>query len=162
MRNQLVDNDPTNEEIVFLFNQSTNLTEHELFHLAEGSYPNGSPWSIKAYKSELTGTHNEYGIALKQGKKVGFIGYTQLFDEAEITTFGILKPFNNQGIGQLFLQSLLAFLEGEEIKVVFLEVREQNKSAIAIYEKLGFKTIAVRKNYYHDPIEHALMMQLNM
>ena len=110
----------------------------------------------------MTGTHNEYGIALKKGEKVGFIGYTQLFDEAEITTFGILKPFNNQGIGQLFLQSLLAFLEGEEIKVVFLEVREQNKSAIAIYEKLGFKTIAVRKNYYHDPIEHALMMQLNM
>lgn len=162
MRDQLMDNDQSNEEVVFLFNQSTNLTGYELFQLAEGSYPNGSPWPVETYKSELTGTYNDYGIALKQGKKVGFIGYTQLFDEAEITTFGILKPVNNQGIGQLFLGSFIAFLKDKGIKMVFLEVRERNSSAIAIYEKLGFKTIAIRKNYYHDPIEHALMMQLSM
>ncbi|WP_373471632.1 ribosomal protein S18-alanine N-acetyltransferase [Carnobacterium alterfunditum] len=162
MTDQLMNEQYKNEKVVFLFNQSTRLTEHELFQLAENSYPNGSPWPIETYKSELTETYSEYGIVLQQGKKVGFIGYTQLFDEVEITTFGILKAFNNQGIGQLFLQSFIAFLKDKEVKMIFLEVREQNKPAITVYEKAGFKTIAVRKNYYHDPIENALIMQLSM
>lgn len=157
-----MENHNTGEKVVFLFNKSAELTEQELFQLAESSYPNGSPWSVEAYKSELMGTYSDYGIALQQGKKVGFIGYTLLFDEAEITTVGILTPFKNQGIGQLFLRSFIAFLKANGFKKIFLEVREQNKSAIAVYEKLGFETIAVRKNYYRDPVEHALIMQLSM
>ncbi|EDP67897.1 ribosomal-protein-alanine acetyltransferase, putative [Carnobacterium sp. AT7] len=152
----------TDREIVFLFNQSSALTEQELYQLAENSYPNGSPWSVEIYKSELTGTYNEYGIALHKNKKIGFIGYTQLFDEAEITTFGILTPFKNQGIGQLFLRSFIEYLKAKEIKKLFLEVREQNKAAITVYKKLGFETIAVRKNYYHGPVDHALIMQLSI
>ncbi|AEB30461.1 hypothetical protein CAR_c18040 [Carnobacterium sp. 17-4] len=151
-----------NEKTVFLFNQNGNLTAYELFQLAEGSYPNGSPWPVEAYKSELAGFHNKYGIAFQKGEKVGFIGYTQLFDEAEITTFGILKPFKNQGIGQSFLSAFIKQLKTEEIKTVFLEVREQNKAAIAVYERAGFETIALRKNYYHDPVDHALIMQLKI
>lgn len=150
------------EKFIFLFNQSAELTENELFQLAEDSYPNGSPWSIETYKSELSGTYSEYGIVVHQEKKIGFIGYTQLFDEAEITIFGILTPYKNQGIGQLFLHSFIDYLKGNKIKTIFLEVREHNKSAIAVYKKLGFETIAIRKNYYHDPIEHAMIMQLNL
>lgn len=151
-----------NEKTVFLFNQNEDLTAHELFQLAECSYPNGSPWTVESYKSELAGSHNKYGIALRKGEKVGFIGYTQLFDEAEITTFGILTPFKNQGIGQSFLSAFIKQLEAEEIKTVFLEVREQNKAAIAVYERAGFETIALRKNYYHDPVDHALIMKLSI
>lgn len=151
-----------NEKTVFLFNQDGDLTAHELFQLAEGCYPNGSPWPVEAYKSELAGSHNKYGIALRKEKKVGFIGYTQLFDEVEITTFGILKSFKNQGIGQSFLSEFIKQLKAEEIKIVFLEVREQNKAAIAVYERVGFETIALRKNYYHDPVDHALVMQLKI
>ncbi|MBC9824315.1 MAG: ribosomal protein S18-alanine N-acetyltransferase [Carnobacterium inhibens] len=151
-----------NPKIVFLFKQSAIVTENELFQLAEDSYVNGSPWSIEMYKQELTGTHNEYAIALYEGEKVGFIGYTMLFDEAEITTFGIVSAYKNQGIGQLFLRSFIDYLKENEIKTVFLEVREQNKSAIVVYKKIGFETIATRKNYYHDPIENALIMQLSI
>lgn len=152
----------SNEKTIFLFNQSRDLTAHELFQLAESSYPNGSPWPVESYKSELAGSHNKYGIALKKAEKVGFIGYTQLFDEVEITTFGILKPFKNQGIGQSFLSAFIKQLKVEEIKTVFLEVREQNKVAIAVYERAGFETISLRKNYYHDPVDHALIMQLKI
>ena len=152
----------SNEKTVFLFNQSRDLTAHELFQLAESSYPNGSPWPVESYKSELAGSHNKYGIALQKADKVGFIGYTQLFDEVEITTFGILKPFKNQRIGQSFLRAFIKQLKAEEIKTVFLEVREQNKAAIAVYEKVGFEMIALRKNYYHDPVDHALIMQLKI
>ena len=151
-----------NPKIVFLFKQSAIVTENELFQLAEDSCVNGSPWSIEMYKQELTGTHNEYAIALYEEEKVGFIGYTMLFDEAEITTFGIVSAYKNQGIGQLFLRSFIDYLKENEIKTVFLEVREQNKSAIVVYKKIGFETIATRKNYYHDPIENALIMQLSI
>ncbi|WP_407371093.1 ribosomal protein S18-alanine N-acetyltransferase [Carnobacterium sp.] len=150
------------EETIFLFNQNGNLTAYELFQLAESSYPNGSPWPIESYKSELAGSQNKYGIALQNAEKVGFIGYTQLFDEVEITTFGILKPFKNQGIGQSFLRAFIKQVKSEDIKTVFLEVREQNKAAIAVYEKVGFEMIALRKNYYHDPVDHALIMQLKI
>ena len=152
----------SNEKTVFLFNQSSDLTAYELFQLAESSYPNGSPWPAESYKSELAGFHNKYGIAFKKAEKVGFIGYTQLFDEVEITTFGILKPFKNQGIGQSFLSAFIKQLKAGEIKTVFLEVREQNKAAIAVYEKVGFEKISLRKNYYHDPVDHALIMQLKI
>ncbi len=89
---------------------------------------------------------------------VGYIGFTSVLDEAEITNVAIDKSFRGLGYGSVLMEKLLEIISKEEISRVFLEVRVGNEAAKGLYKKHGFEKIGVRKNFYRFPTEDAIVM----
>lgn len=83
-------------------------------------------------------------ILKENGKVIGYIYYSDIYERAEINQFEINSFHRNCGKGKLLLEKMLETVE----KDISLEVREDNYSAISLYEKNGFKRKAVRKGYY--------------
>ena len=81
-------------------------------------------------------------------KNKGFCIFSCNEKEAEIITMAILPKYQNQGIGSLILTELEGILSEISCNNVFLEVASNNLIAIHLYNKLGFKSFGIRKNYY--------------
>ncbi len=79
---------------------------------------------------------------------VAFAVVTQIAGEAELLTFAVEPDLRGRGLGQQLLQQMLDMVEQGGCSQMFLEVRESNAAAIAVYEKLGFCQVGVRPNYY--------------
>lgn len=88
---------------------------------------------------------------------VGFIGFQVVQFEAEVLYFAITSEFQNQKIGTNLLTYAVDKLKAEGVIKITLEVRESNLQAQKVYHKLGFKQIAIRKNYYGDNNENGLV-----
>lgn len=89
---------------------------------------------------------------------VGMCGLRNIAGEGEITNVVTDKEYRGKGIAEAVLQKVLA--DGTElgIEAFTLEVRAGNQPAIALYEKFGFEGVGVRKNFYSNPREDALIM----
>lgn len=90
---------------------------------------------------------------------IGMISYQYLYDTAELYYIYVEKEYRNQKYGGKLLEAMIADCENKNIKAIFLEVRKSNISAIKFYEKNGFKVINLRNNYYHNPVEDALILE---
>ena len=89
---------------------------------------------------------------------VGFAGMWCIMDEAHITTIGVEPELRGRKIGELVLASLLEEALDRGVHRATLEVRRTNTVAQNLYAKYGFKTMAVRKGYYGNNNEDALVM----
>ncbi|MDO9535678.1 MAG: ribosomal protein S18-alanine N-acetyltransferase [Bacillota bacterium] len=117
------------------------------------------PWSRNSFYTEITGNGYSYYLVcrLKDSKKIiGYGGIWTLFDEAHITTLAVHSLYRQAGIGTLIITRLIKNSLQKGAQKVFLEVRDSNREARNLYEKLQFKVIGKRKNYYLD--EDALVM----
>lgn len=85
-----------------------------------------------------------YLVYLEDNKVIGYIYYSAIYERVEINQFEVLKTKRNTGIGTKLLEKLLQDVP----KDITLEVRVNNAPAIHLYEKLGFKRVAIRKGYY--------------
>ena len=116
-------------------------------------------WSKDAFYSELNNNLAKYYVAkTSNGELVGFAGCWGIIDEAHITTIAVDPDFRRQHIGEALLVAMLEDCYKDMFKYLTLEVRESNSPAIKLYEKYGFKSFGVRKGYYQDNNESALMM----
>ena len=79
---------------------------------------------------------------------VAFIHYTCLYERAELIDIAVLPKYENQGIGSSLMQHMINDCQKRGIENITLEVRKDNRKAIHLYEKNGFKSVATRKNYY--------------
>ena len=120
-----------------------------------------SPWIMGQIEDELALPHGWQFVALHQQSStvLGYIFGSTCLDEAEIRNFAVLKQSRRQGYGSALLNHSLLFLQSLQIKKCFLELRESNSNALKIYESFGFKKIALRKSYYNNPCEHAIILQ---
>ncbi len=119
-----------------------------------------SSWGIEGYEQELT---NPAAILLTASFQQQFAGYFSgrvLADEFELFSLAVLPEFRRQGIGRKLLKSGLNELYQRGIYRCFLEVRAANLSAQNLYRVCGFVPIGLRRNYYHNPVDHAVMMAL--
>ena len=115
-------------------------------------------WNYNVFKSELENNNSKYLVAKIDNKVVGFAGFIQVLDEADISNIVVNKNFRNQKIGTFLLESLLDLASSLNIKTINLEVRESNITAINLYKKFGFEICGMRKNYYNN-IENAILMK---
>ena len=115
-------------------------------------------WSISIFKQELVNENSYYLVALLDNKIVGFAGYMLILDEADITNIVVKKDMRNKKIATKLLSALLDTIYPiEKIETITLEVNENNKHAIHLYENFGFKKEGIRKNYYKNH-ENALIL----
>ena len=116
-------------------------------------------WSKDSFYGELSNNLAYYFSAYdSQGALVGYAGSWQIIDEAHITTIAVEPDMKRKKIGEALLNRILEECYKNMIKYVTLEVRKSNESAIALYEKYGFKSLGVRKGYYQNNNEDALIM----
>lgn len=114
-------------------------------------------WNYNIFKSELKNGNSKYIVAKIDKEIVGFAGFIPVLDEADISNIVVHKDFRGKKIGSLILKSLINLACSLDLKILNLEVRESNISAIKLYEKFGFEICGIRKNYY-DNVENAILM----
>lgn len=116
-------------------------------------------WSKDSFYNELSNNLAHYFCAFdSKGKLVGYAGCWQIIDEAHITNIAVKPDLQRKKIGEALLNKLLQECYKNEIKYITLEVRKSNKAAIKLYEKYGFKSLGLRKGYYQNNNEDALIM----
>lgn len=103
------------------------------------------PWTLKQFEESVEGYQST--VIEKSGKILGFCILQPVLDEANLLLMAIHPSQQGQGLGYQLLEQSLAMLNNQPIQI-FLEVRESNLAAIALYEKSGFHQIDVRRNYY--------------
>ena len=117
-----------------------------------------TPWHENAYNTELTNHSAAYYVARLDGKVVGYAGMWVIMDEAHITTLAVDQPYRGRKIGERLLQALMEEATFRGADRASLEVREHNIVAQNLYRKYGFRDAAIRKSYYTDNHENALVM----
>jgi ribosomal-protein-alanine N-acetyltransferase len=88
----------------------------------------------------------------------GFAGFWVMADEAHITTIATRQSSRGQGIGELLLQSIIHMATQREVRIVTLEVRTSNTTAQQLYSKYGFTQVGLRRGYYINNWEDAIIM----
>lgn len=124
------------------------------------------PWPLRSYIFELTESkisrcYVAESIGEVGGKILGMIVIYQIEDESHVATFAVHKDHRREGVGvRIILHALKQALKDGSTHA-FLEVRASNCPAINLYERLGFVTVNIRKKYYADNNEDALLMNLD-
>jgi ribosomal-protein-alanine N-acetyltransferase len=121
------------------------------------SFP--TPWPHEAYIRELRDNRLAcYIVARTTGGVVGYAGMWIILDEAHVTTIAVAPELRGRRIGERLLVSLIAEALHRGAHWVTLEVRRSNRTAQGLYRKYGFKEIGVRRGYYSDNREDAIVM----
>ncbi|MBF0777060.1 ribosomal-protein-alanine N-acetyltransferase [Streptococcus azizii] len=113
-----------------------------------------SPWTMEQMERDLAQPDVVYYLAKQGGTILGFLAVQQLVEDWEILQLAVQKDAQGQGIAGYLLERLDSFLG-----TVFLEVRASNRRAKRLYQRYGFVEIGKRKDYYHNPIEDAIVMK---
>ena len=117
------------------------------------------PWSKESFIQEIE--KNEvalYLVAKVDNKAVGYIGVWRILNEGHITNVAVHPDYRGRGIGGALVEELLSLCTKEGTEAFTLEVRESNLVAQHIYEKYGFEKSGIRKKYYADNNENAVIM----
>ena len=117
------------------------------------------PWSLEAFKAELK--DNEYARYLcleLNGQVIGYMGLWFILDEGHITNIAIAPNHRGLRWGEFLMRSVIAEMVEQGMERMTLEVRVSNSPAQSLYKRLGFATAGVRKGYYADTGEDAMIM----
>jgi len=120
------------------------------------------PWSLGALMGEIE-KDSFFIVAVDDAPIddaliVGFAILRQVGDDGELLQIAVDKSLRQSGVGDLLMAEIQEHASTKAFNSVFLEVRRSNAAAIALYKKHGFKQVRVRKDYYEDPVEDALIM----
>ena len=120
------------------------------------------PWTLSSYEYEVN--HNRAGRSFvargTDGTIRGFLTGWLIVDEFHIANIAVDPDFRRRGIGYALMRHGLIAARNEKAEQSFLEVRAGNRPAIALYRKIGYETVSIRKGYYRDNNEDALNMNL--
>lgn len=119
-----------------------------------------SPWSEQAFRNELNNEPGVFIVAEENGRVVAYAGMWLIVDEAHVINIAVAPDRRREGLGKRLMIELLARAQERGATCSTLEVRASNQSAIQLYEGLGYVSSGVRKRYYPDNREDAVVMWL--
>lgn len=122
-----------------------------------------TPWSRESFENELT--ENRYALYIvleEEDQVIGYCGSWLIIDEIHITNIAILPEHRGRKLGEALLTKVMEIARREGARRMTLEVRVSNHVALSLYRKLGFQEGGIRKNYYTDNYEDALVMWVNL
>ncbi|MBQ1311259.1 MAG: ribosomal protein S18-alanine N-acetyltransferase [Blautia sp.] len=115
-------------------------------------------WTKEGFFTFLIRPDALFLVAEEKEQILGYCGILMVLDEGDITNVAVKKERQREGIGGFLLDSLFLLVRGSGIKTIHLEVRESNQTAIRLYRRKGFVQDGLRKDYYTNPTENALLM----
>jgi len=116
-------------------------------------------WSSEAFAKAIRDPKGFNRVAEDLSGLVGYLTAFSVLDEAFLTNLFVVSHCRRRGVGKRLLNNLIGGTVKKGVKQIFLEVREENVAAIRLYEEMDFSIVAVRKGYYADTGEDALVMQ---
>lgn len=116
------------------------------------------PWSVESFAESLEKDYTVFLTALAGGQVVGYVGCYCVGGEGEITNVAVKESYRRMGIGGMLLEKLYEEGKTLDTEEFFLEVRESNEAAIGLYTRQGFVKEGIRKNFYEQPVENAVIM----
>lgn len=129
----------------------------DIFEIEQLCFPD--PWSRETLRYEMEENPRAfYIVAEMDGHVVGYAGLWWILDEGHITNVAVRPEYRNRKIGEGIIGVLIDFTTEKGIRHHTLEVRPSNRAAINLYEKFGFRTEGLRKKYYANNGEDALIM----
>nr|WP_173104454.1 ribosomal protein S18-alanine N-acetyltransferase [Bacillus sp. KH172YL63] len=121
------------------------------------------PWSRDAFLNEIEQNHlSTYLVAEEDERVVGYCGVWLVVDEGHITNVAVLPDYRGRGVGEALMRKLMDVAGECGARTMTLEVRVTNGAAQHLYRKLGFQDGGIRKRYYSDNQEDALVMWVNL
>ena len=104
----------------------------------------------------------EHGAGGRAPRLIAFLVAHRVGQEWQLQNITVSKTFQRKRIGTLLLSEFIAHARRERASEIFLEVRESNHSARALYQNAAFKEVGLRKNYYSNPIENAVLYRFSL
>jgi len=121
------------------------------------------PWSQEAFQAELTSNHfAHYLVAIENDYVVGYAGMWVIIDEAHITNIAVHPDWRGRKYGDALMRAMMAHAMAHGAERMTLEVRVSNAIAQKLYEKMGFVSHGIRKGYYTDNNEDAMIMWVEL
>ena len=137
-------------------------TEMKADHVPQGARLEklcfADPWSEMSIASELQNICAYWLVAVQDDMIVGYIGSQSTIDETDVMNVAVHPDWRRQGIAEQLIENLIEELKERGSHALMLEVRASNAPAIALYEKMGFRQVGLRKNYYRNPKEDAMIL----
>ena len=121
-----------------------------------------TPWSENALADEIENPNARFFVALCGEQVAGYIGAHNIVGEVYITNVAVAPDYRRQGVATQLIERLVEISRAENAEFITLEVRENNTSAQALYEKQGFGVVGKRKAFYENPREDAILMTINL
>jgi ribosomal-protein-alanine N-acetyltransferase len=122
----------------------------------------GDPWSEGSFREALTSAWTFVLVAQTRRGVAGYLIGREAAGTGEVLNLAVAPEFRRRGIGEALLQAGLAAFRRNQVDEVFLEVRESNVSARALYARHGFRPVGQRSAYYRNPREDALVLRLEL
>jgi ribosomal-protein-alanine N-acetyltransferase len=128
-----------------------------------------APWTRKMLEAELSGNPFAHFLLARQAKGaetevgsiVGYLCYWIVFEEVRLMNLAVIESMRHRGIAKSLVMTALRTGLSQSAHRAVLEVRASNEAAKTLYHGLGFRHIAVRPKYYSNPIEDAVLMELD-
>ena len=117
------------------------------------------PWTAEIFDS---GRSRYFLLSTADGTPAGYAGLSWVLDEGSLDNIAVLPEFRRQGAAEALLAEVEALAREKRLAVIYLEARESNTPALALYRKRGYVTVGRRKNYYEHPREDAILMTLEL
>lgn len=122
-----------------------------------------TPWTVEIFEHEMSGNpYARYLVAEWDGQVIGHCGMWIVLDECHITNVAVRKDYRGKKIGEGLMREAISLCQSLDVRLMSLEVRVSNTVAQNLYRKLGFQDGGIRKNYYTDDHEDALVMWVEL
>lgn len=123
-----------------------------------------TPWTLDSFYYEVhENQYAHYVLAIDEDDHIiGFCGMWMVVDTAQITNVAVIESARGRGIGEGLMREAIRISQQNKMEIMSLEVRVTNTVAQNLYRKLGFQDGGLRKGYYTDNGEDALVMWVNL
>ncbi len=117
------------------------------------------PYTREILEQELKIKAAQLWVATYRGKILAYIDYWLVADEIELVSIAVDPPYARRGVARKLMEQMMSFGHQHDVKALYLDVRAANRKAQSLYEKFGFERAGVRKRYYSDNQEDAIIMR---
>jgi [ribosomal protein S18]-alanine N-acetyltransferase len=119
-----------------------------------------TPWRTEDFTQLIENPEAINLAAVESGRVVGYSCAWRVIECAELGNIAVLPECQGKGVARALLETTLKACRRKKAEVLFLEVRASNNRAVELYERYGFSRIGLRRAYYSQPVEDALIMKL--
>ena len=152
-------NDAKDDEI-FTFEPMLIKDLHEVYYIEQSVF--SYHWTYRNFLSSVAAKDQCWVLRDESGKMLGYFISMEVVDEMHLLKIAVGQEYQGRGYGRMLMEKAVGVARELDMKSMILEVRPTNGPAVALYEKTGFTTIGIRKGYYVDTKEDALVMRLEL
>ncbi len=146
--------------LIRITQEAFTLYRDQILFIEQASFP--SPWSAKAFMEETSNPVSHFW-ALKIGERIlAYICFWMYAGEIHLLNIAVAPEWRRKGLATALIEKMKQFAQSQEVKKIYLEVRPSNSPARRLYQRAGFEEKAIRRLYYTDTGEDAIIMEFTL